>query len=248
MAKNDLSKALSEWTRVFGTTPPDERRNLSQATLSLAHYAATHKRGLCLFNLLDPPTGGLGISDDTSPWEIPWAIDIGLDVPLVGRMDGLCEHRDSKELMVWELKTSSEMSARLMTGFELNSQVCAYTLAMRVLTGKPVSGVMMDFVGTKKNAEDQVHPVRVTDFMLSDTIEALRFTGSMILECEKLQKFPKDFSACTPYQMFGMPGYMCEYKNLCHGTEDWTKLKQFYTVKPDRPFDLASVKQVEVPK
>lgn len=133
-----------------------------------------------------------------------------------------------------------------MTGFELNPQTCGYPLAMSVLTGKKCYGTMMDFIGTKKNPEDTVHPVRVTDHMLSGFVDWARFWGQAILECEKNQNFPMEFSACTPYSMFGQPGYMCEYKNLCQ-TDDWTKLKQFYSVKPDRPFDLAAVKQVNVP-
>lgn len=253
LAENDLNKAYSEFCRVWegsllaGVTE-DEKRNTTSAKLMLIDYAESHRPGLSLFTIKKPPTGDLAVDKDTSPWEIPWAIDLGLDVPLVGRIDALCEHRDTKELFGLEFKTSSEMSARLVTGFEMNTQVTGYTLALRTYTQQPVAGIMLDLIGVKKNKQETfTHPIRVQNFQLEDFISWARFWGEFILSCEKTGDFPKWYTGCTPYQQFGMPGFTCEFKHLC-SVPDWTTMLPFYSKREDRPFDLATVKIAEVPK
>lgn len=248
LAEGDVDKAFKAFKSVWKDTQGDEKRNEGCAKLSLINYSVTHRKGNCLFNIKEAPKGDIQVAESVSPWEIPWAIDIGLDVPLVGRIDALCEHRDTHELMALEFKTSSEISARLAAGFELSPQTSGYTLALQVYTGRPISGVMMDFIGVKKGkAEDMVHPIRVQDHHLVAFLGWAKFWGGLILECEKKGDFPQWFTGCTPYSQFGMPGYMCEYKHLCD-TPDWTTMKQFYEVRRDHPFDLGAVKAVQVPE
>ena len=247
-AARPASIAYSEFMRVWGSTLGDEKRNPENAKLMLLEYATSHRPGAGLFTLLQPPVGDIQVSDSVSPWEVPWAIDIGLDVPLVGRIDGMCKHRDTGEPFGLEFKTSSEMSARLVVGFEMNNQICGYTLALRLYTGEPVAGVMLDLIAVqKKGPSSMSYPIRVIQHQLEDFVQWARFWGQMILQCEKDQNFPRWYTGCTPYQSFGSPGFMCEYKNLCQ-TTDWTKFKDFYKVRADKPFDIGAVKSVKVPE
>lgn len=246
LAENNLNKALNEFKRVWGNTLGDEKRNETNAKLMLIEYQASHRPGNCLFTIKAPPKGDIEISDRVSPWEIPWAIDIGLDVPLVGRIDGLCTHRDTNEPFGLEFKTSSEMSTRLAVGFEMNPQITGYTLALRTYTGEPVAGVMMDLIAVKKaGPQSMPYPIRVRDHQLQDFLDWARFWGGMILECEKTGDFPRFYTGCNPYSQFGSPGFMCEYKNLCQ-VPDWTQLKGFYKERTDKPFDIAAVKVAKV--
>lgn len=248
LAHNDLAKAYSEFMRIWGTTLGDEKRNPTNAKIMLASYQASHRPGSCLFTIKEPPRGDIEISDRVSAWEIPWALDIGLNVPLVGRIDGLCTHRDTKEPFGLEFKTSSEMSARVVTGFEMNTQITGYTLALRTYTGEPVAGIMLDLVGVqKKGPSEMTYPLRVLNHQLEAFLRWARRWGSYILECEKIGEFDYDYTGCTPYQAFGTPGYMCEYKVLCQ-TEDWTKFRGFFKQRDDRPFDIGACKAVPVPE
>jgi len=67
----------------------------------------------------------LKIEDSVSDMEVPFALDIGLAVPLVGRVDCLGLHRDTREPWGIEWKTTSELSTRFLEGFTFNPQVCA---------------------------------------------------------------------------------------------------------------------------
>jgi hypothetical protein len=56
---------------------------------------------------------------------------------------------------------------------------------------------------------------------------------------EKNKSFPKFFSGCHPYPMFGSLGYPCEYMNLC-SVPDWTTMKDFYAVLDYNPYKLSA--------
>lgn len=216
----------------------DDKRNSTQAKKILLDFTVSHSQGRSIYKLLDPPAGKLQIEDSISPWEIPFALDIGLSVPLVGRIDGLCSHRDTGRFWGLEWKTTSEMSTRFFEGFTFNPQIIAYTLALRSY-GIPAEGVMVEAIPVQKTSTSSAcQPVFVSDSMIDDFVKWAQWIGGQILECEKLGAFPKDPSACTPYSQFGSPGYQCEYLKLCL-VNDWTQLKDMYVKRDDRPFRLA---------
>lgn len=213
----------------------------------LYDFYICHQGRNSLYTLERKPEGAPEIVDAVSPWEVPFAIDIGLDVPLVGRIDGLVRHRDSRKLWGLEWKTTGELSTRFLQSFTNSPQVIAYTLALRIFTGEKVEGFIVEGLRVSKtNAETQSISISVQDFKVDDFISWARFHGRNLLDCERIGNFPKFFSGCNPYPMFGSPGYICDYANLCD-VPDWTALKSFYATGTDRPFILASSAESNLP-
>jgi hypothetical protein len=247
----DLDRAFADFNSVWKDTPGDDKRNPVNAKLMLVDFALSHRPGYSFYTLLPPPRTDLEISDRVSDYEVPFALHIpGLPIPLVGRIDGLCRHRDTGELWALEYKTASELSQRFLSAFEWNTQVVAYTLALRVYTGETVRGCMVEALHVNKYKRNtQLQPVTVSDNQIEMFIRWAQFWGQAILECEKKGDFLQNASACNPYQQFGMPGYTCEYTYLC-SQPDWTAMKDFYRVKEDRPFSTVSVAELpgDIPK
>jgi hypothetical protein len=218
----------------------DEKRNKMSARLILTDYMQSHASNRSIYKLLKPPSTTLRLSKSISEYEIPFVLDIGLSIPLVGRIDAHSSHRDTGELWLNEFKTSSEMSTRFFDGFQLNPQVVGYTLGARA-HGIPVKGCIVEGLkvsSAKKDAQmTQSTPVFVTDQMVEDFLIWAKYTAFFMLACQDAKEFPKDISACTPYSQFGMPGYQCEYLPMCL-TSDWTSMKGMYTPKDYPTFRL----------
>jgi hypothetical protein len=243
--KTALDRAMaafdSVWNEAEDPSIADKKRNRERARAMLFDFALAHQGRNSLYELQRPPSGNIvKLEDKVSDWEVPFAIAIpGLDVPLVGRIDALVRHRDTKKLWGLEWKTSSELSGRFLESFKNSPQVIAYTLALRTLTDEHVEGIMVEGLRVSpSNAENLLQPVSVPDFKVDWFIKWARFWGNLVLECEKRGEFPYNLSGCNPYSMFGMPGYECEFMKLC-SVSDWETLKDFYVVSTERPFILA---------
>lgn len=237
-----MERAVAAFASVFDETADptisDKKRCLSRAKAMLLDFYISHLGRNSLYSLLPPPGPALELEDKVSDYEVPFAIDIGLDVPLVGRIDGLVRHRDTGLLWGLEWKTSSELSARFLDSFQNSVQVIAYTLALRTYTNAKIEGVMVEGLRVSpSNAENLLTCVSVPDFKIDDFIKWARYHGNMLLQCERSGEFPKFFSGCTPYGMFGSQGYNCDFSNLC-SVPDWTSLKNLYAVSNERPFVL----------
>lgn len=237
----DLETAMQNFHKVWGVDRPcDEKRNPENALLILDDYMMSHSKGRSIYKIVEPPGGVLRLSEKVSDYEIPFALDIGLPIPLIGRVDCLAQHRDTGDYWVLEWKTSSEMSTRFFEGFTFNPQVCAYTLALRSY-GVPVKGAIVEGLkvsSAKKDAQETLsQPVFCSDSQIEDFIIWAKYRGLQILECEESQQFPKDLSACAPYSQFGMPGYQCEYLPMCL-TKDWTILREMYQHKEYPTFSI----------
>jgi hypothetical protein len=239
-----LMRAMQAFMSCWRPELNDDKRNPIRAQAMFNDVIATHYNSI--YQLLPPPNGALSIEDKVSDYEIPFAIDIGLDVPLVGRIDGWGRHRDTGEIWGVELKTSSELSARFLDSFQFNPQPLCYTLALKGLSKENVRGVMIEGLRVSKtNAETAIHPIYVQDHHLDAFIKWAQFIGGMILECEKRGEFLQYPSGCGPYSMFGSPGYQCEYMQLCQ-VHDWTTLKNLYVQGEDRVFELAKKATAEL--
>ena len=241
--KTKIERALKDfssiWTSEVDAQAQDKKRNINVAYRMLLDFYQGHSNGRSIYELVEPPKSNLIIAEDTNDFEVPFAIDIGLRVPLVGRIDALVRHRDSKKLWALEWKTASEVSQRFLEGFQRSPQCLAYCLALRVLTQEPVEGTMVEglLVSTSRNLT-QLIPVPALDHHIENFIKWATLMGGLLLECERLKEFPQHFTGCGPYSQFGMPGFSCEFGNLCD-VPDWTRLKSLYATSEDRPFILA---------
>jgi hypothetical protein len=237
---DDVPGAFASFLRVWGSTPEDDKRNPRTAKLILEDFASSHANGHSIYQLLPPPPGIPKLGERISDYEIPFALDVGLSRPLVGRVDALAQHRDTGELWAIEWKTSSEMSTRFFDGFTFNPQVLCYTLALRSY-GLPVRGAIVEAlkvsIAKAKAQETLSQPIFVDDCHIQDFLTWVRYVGTQIEDCEKHQEFPKDMSACTPYSQHGSAGYQCEFMPLCL-VPDWTSLLPMFGTREPRPFEL----------
>lgn len=233
----DIDRAIAAFQTIWEDQEGDEKRNSTNAILVLHNYMASHAGRKSIFTLQPPPKGIPEIDGPVSPWEIPYVLDIGLPVPLMGRVDGLCRHRDTGELWALEYKTTSEMSSRFFGGFVIHPQVIGYTLALRSY-GLDVKGAIVEGILSSKTRQDESsQPFPVSDTMVSDFLTWIRYTGSMLLKCEELKTFPKDVSACTTYPQHGAPGYQCDFLSACT-VPNWTIFRDHYNVDFHIPFKL----------
>lgn len=256
----DLAKSLSgfmsEWGPIadkmeeLGET--DKKRNVRCAERSLRHFIFTHSGNKSLYRLAPPPDGTLESDERTSSFEVPWAIDVGLSVPLVGRFDGFCTHRDTGETWIWELKTTSRLDGRFFEAHEMYTQNLVYTLVGQTLLNAPVAGVMVEgILVAASKVDNQTHPLPVREHHLQDVLTWVQRTGNRLLGMERdfhrlteierkpieeaASAFYKDFTGCTPYTHFYMPGYRCEYATLCR-EDNWPALLPMYEITEEHDF------------
>jgi hypothetical protein len=190
----------------------DKKRNLSVA---LKIFKAFEEKTKVYAPVLVEQDKMPELVERKSPWEVPFAVDIGLDVPLVGYIDMLGETLNG-ELWGVEFKTTSELGSRFMENFQRSPQIGTYTLALNVQLGKPVKGVFLEALlvaGTK--TECLMQPIEPQENFLEDVIQWYVDGYEGIKRCEEARVFEKNLSACTSYAEFGRVGYPCEYSSLC---------------------------------
>ena len=236
----------------------DDRRNPRTAMRSISHFIHTHKDDKSLYRLVAPPEGSLIPDEQTSDYEIAWVLDINLPVPLVGRFDGLCQHRDTEEKYIWEFKTTSRLGGSFFEAHEMNIQNFAYTLAGQTATGWDIRGLMVEGMLVSKTKVDNLcQPIPAQPHHLRDIITWLYRVGHDLLSVEQYahqlmsegrdpcDAFTKHFEACTPYAFFYMSGFRCEYADLCN-VPSWRHLTDLYTVADEHDF-LSSLPDEAVP-
>jgi len=251
-----LDEAIEAFDSVWSDENADKKRNSANAHRSLSHFCFTHEGKKSLYRLVDPPKGDLEIDKDTSPYEVPFAIDIGLPIPLVGRIDGLVEHRDTGDLWGFEFKTTSSLTSRFPDAFEMNVQILTYALVLEMLTNKPIRGIMLEAMLVAQNKVDGLtHPVYTLKNHLDDILIWLQTLGSSLLDMEKrisevdnpADAFPKDFTGCTPYTNFYYPGFRCSYNHLCRPADWRTTVGLYDVVDPDSGFTKITKGSKECP-
>jgi hypothetical protein len=256
-ANEVFTKAFDRFMLVWGDRDRenDEKRNSVNARWILLNFQSRHLPGFGLYEILTPPPSPIAPEDNVSDYEVRFAVDIGLPVPLVGRIDGIARHRDTGKLLGLEFKTCSQMTDLLFNGFRLNPQILGYALALRTI-GKSLEqyydlGQLDEFYAdfihvpkplkTKATTYDgQLLPISITDHHLQDFLQWAQYNGARMLEMEQKKSFPKHFSGCHPYPMFGSLGYPCEFMTLCSGP-DWTVFKDLYSKMNYNPYKLAPV-------
>jgi len=232
-----LDAGFEAFKSVWDESLADKKRNLACAKRSLQHFDFTHKGGRSLYKLVDPPKGDIGMEDDTSPYEVPFAIDIGLPIPLVGRIDGLVQHRDTGELWGLEFKTTSRLTSNFGAAFEMNTQLLSYALVLSMLVDQPIVGMMVEgMLVSPTKVDGMTHLEYIQQHHLNDILKWLQITGQSLLACEESMTeddpgaaFPKDFTGCTAYTNFYIPTFRCDYTNLCRAGK-WEHAIRLYNI------------------
>ena len=225
----DITKAMEEFCKDWKEELQDEKRNVMRAKAMLENFYSSHASGKSIYSPIFAPENRLKVEEHNSKYEVPFAVDIGLDVPLVGLVDCLARHRDTNEMFVVEYKTTSQLGTMFLQAFNLSPQVLTYALGMKVLLSEKVAGVFIEgLLVAKVSCNTVVIPIYIKDFVLKEHLSWLRRVFQKIKECENNEYFPKDFSGCNSYGMFGTPGYSCPYESLCNTSENWTDLKELF--------------------
>lgn len=238
-----LDEALAAFESIWKGREVDDKRNSRRARLQLSHFAHSHGGGRSIYTFERPPANpGIELAEETSEFEVPAVLDVGLPIPLVVQIDGLVKHRDTNELWGWEFKTTSRLNASLFENMEMNPQILTYTLALRTLTGTRVKGMMAEaMLIDKSKVDNMTHLIQVEDHHLESIKLWLRFYAMQLLACEKkyseigAEAFVKNFAGCSAYPQFYMPSWMCDYANLCR-VENWENLISLYDVREDHKF------------
>lgn len=248
-----LPPAIEAFKSVWRDELSDDKRSLSRAISQLGHFNMTHASNRSLYIFQPPPSGSIKLDEATSDYEVPFVLEIGLPVPLTGRIDALVKHRDTGEYWGWELKTVSGWQwSRIFEGLELHPQVLTYTLALQTLTGLNVRGILAEaMLIDKSKVDNQLQPILVQDHLLEDIHKWLRYYGELLLASEQAalelrskgasalemsRVFVKNFAGCTPYPLFYMTAsWGCDYRNLCRHKEPENMLSM-YSIKPDHKF------------
>lgn len=248
--KDVLAGMLAAFDRVWTEemeaqrdTKMGKNRNRAVAVKVLMHWLLTHKPGQMLWNPQPPPKmpgdlRGIAPESHQSDMEVPFAVDIGEKIMLVGRIDCLSTHRDTGLPWLTEFKTASAFTWWMMpNAFDNNTQALSYNLAMHLM-GIDTVGTMIELIKVDDKSQDnQCIPLYLPKWKIQEHLSLVRWKIGELLEFERRQSFPKDFSACNTYSKFGSPGFPCDFTRLCN-TPDWTTFKDLYKIQPDRPFDI----------
>lgn len=238
----DFYKSLSAFETVWDESFADDKRNIDTAAKLLGQYAKQRTGPLSPFRILPPPTGPgvIQTSEHVSDLEVPFAVDLGLDVPFAGKIDGIGVDRQGEPCII-EFKTASQVGNTLTSAFKLNLQILLYAVAARTITGQNIRKAYVEILQVAKTKQDIIClPVTLMDHHLEGAIKWARYWGSFILHCEQTNNFPQDFSGCHPYSQFGMPGFACKFHDLCW-VPDSRNLLSSLEVREASPFIIPTV-------
>lgn len=240
--RGDLDEAMMAFEEVWGDKDDlaDPKRNTKLATRLMESYMQSHSGGRSIYEIVPPPDQRLEIDDGISDDEIPFAIDVGLPIPLIGRIDACGRHRDTGDIYAVEYKTTSFLGTNFFMSFEYNTQILAYTLALSTMTDKPVKGAIVEGLQVAKTkCEVMSHPVTIEDWKLREFIGWMKRKVGLMLGCEASGEWPKSPCGCSSFSMFGgLPSFPCPFMSLCHQVEDWTVLKGLFRVDHWKPFKM----------
>lgn len=236
----------------------DKKRTRRHAERSLKHFIHTHTEGRATYSLLPFPVETFTLDDQTSKYEVPWVIDIGLRVPLVGRFDGYCEQNHTKDKYIWELKTAGRIGPGFFDCHDLHIQNLCYALVAQTLLGESIKGVLVEaMLVDGKKTENIAHPMPVQSHQIEDALLWLQDTGQRLLDdeqryLERLESnahkperaFIKNYPGCSPYPWFYMAMFPCEFMDLCK-LDNWHPLTSLYDIRPEHDFMELSIGQTD---
>lgn len=235
--KQAVEEFIAAWEK-YDYGYQDEKRNPDTAENSLIGFAATHSPNSCPYEVLKYPISAK-TADIISPNEIPFLIDIGGELPGAGRIDLAVRWKDTGDIWADDYKTASEISPRYFKCFTAACQPCMYTLALSTIAGVDVKGMIVEAIRTsKKNVENQIHFVFITQHQLEVFLEFANATAFAMLCCNDSGEWPQHPSNCSPQAMYIAPGRLCPYRSICD-YKDWKRQVQYFKrVEPFHPFKV----------
>lgn len=243
-----MSAFLSHWEeiedRALSLGYDLKKHTRETASRALSHFIHKHSEKRCsLYDKLEEVTDqfDLEVTEKYSEFEIPFVIDIGLKVPLGGRMDGLVKHKVTEEPWIWELKTAGRLLESFWDAHEMYPQNITYTMVGQTMN-IPVAGVIIEaMLCDGKKVHSECREVPIMQHHLDDNLIWLQKTGQALLDAEEMyladpeklaHAFNKDFTGCTPYPFFYMPMFRCNFADLCR-VPDYRGMVDLYDVVPD---------------
>jgi len=226
--REEWNLAIADGTIVEGQV--DDKRNPMRAGKMLEDLAGISGT----YEILPSPPSEL--KGDVGPWEIPFALDIGEDRPLMGKVDGWCRHRGTGEYWGIEYKTTSSLGSWFFDSFRRSPQVSSYNLALSTLTDEKIKGVVL--LGTqvaKIKVDSLASPITSTELEVEKFLKWTKRVAGTIQACEVAGDWPEEFAACSSYPYFYSPGGKCEFLDLCQ-SKDWTRLLDMYEVSDYQAF------------
>lgn len=236
--RGDLDVAFEAFDGIWQDREGDEKRNKGRALAMMTDYATSQGGGKGLFQLIEPPQGTAEAPERISDFEVAFALDLGLNLPIVGKIDSISQHRDTGEFWPVEYKTSAVITERYLGNFEGSPQIVTYTIAASFLCDTRCPGVSFQALRVSKSrAETIVMPMYVSDVQMDDMVKWYAEQHARITVCEDVMVWPKNRAMCSGYATFGSPTYQCEYWELCEA-EDWRLMKDRYHVHERREFKV----------
>lgn len=259
----DLSQALIDFKKIWGELDEldDPKNNSTRAWLMFQDLYEKQQNGASMFEVIPPPVGGLEIQDRVSAYEIPFAVDLGLSVPFIGRIDSFCKLVTADESYYpIEVKTSTRAGNWFLEGLEICPQSLGYCLAAKTLfamTGLDVSKVkgivFMAMLKAKNKVDTITHLIDHEEWKIETFVNWITRLGSELLAREEAfltsdeddlitladKFFPKNPSACNPYPQHGVTGFTCDYSTLCWVGPDWRGMSDLFSKEPWRPYHVS---------
>ena len=204
-------------------------------------FERAHRDGGSIWSPVDRPSDTMKILDERSDDEIPFALDIGLGCPFVGRIDALVRHRDTNELFIMDYKSCSWLTQGWIDGFLFSPQLRGYTIAMKLLYGldNVVGGIVETLHVLKSGPKIQtLPPFRFQEWELGDWLEWSLGCSAGIHRCYAENKWPKNLCGCNSYPSYGTAGFMCEFAQLC-SVEHWESIVDLYEIQEWKSFVMA---------
>jgi len=240
--KGEIDKAFSAFNSIWKDNAGDNIRNSARAMLLIENFANAHSKNRSIYIPELPPKSNVKVTDCRSAYELAFAIDIGEDIPFVGRIDCVARHRDTGKLVAVEYKTASRLGNTYLESFRRNPQVIGYALALEALAGESVDTVYVEVLPTQKTqTQPIVIPINFLYNSYEPFIQSIKYYVQQIKQCEEMQNFPQNICACNSYSSYGMAGYNCPYVELCE-LKDWTLAKDDYIVNDYNPFIIEDSK------
>ena len=235
--------AVDLFTKRWKAREPEynDARNIEMAERTLMNFANSHI-DMCPYEIVEYEMT-VANCEEISKNEVPFLIDIGGPLCLAGRIDAAVRWKSDGSLFALDYKTTREISPRFFSNFENSSQAIAYTIALEQIANEKVRGLIIEAIRVSKaKAESNMHIVFIKDHQIAEYIEFANKIAEQILDCNDKQEWPIHCTGCAPYSSFGMPGYMCDFINICDAPNHEDMYKFFKQSEPFSPFKIDTPK------
>ena len=236
---------MAAFNTVFGNTIPDLKHNVDNAQLMFEDFAFANNERNRLYTLREPPAYTQNLGSNISKGEIPFAIDIGIDVPICGRIDGWANLKHGG-VFALEYKTTSQMSDMFWGAFEMHIQTIGYALALQTMTAEPIAGtIVVGLLKSKSKQSTELRPFHVHSHTIEEFKRWLCHIGRMILACEQNDYWPMQVTGCNSLSSYGMPSFTCSFTSTCQSPNWLNDVQRFPKQKEHIPFPLTQLEGVK---